>query len=76
MPQLDGPVLHSELRDMRSSHAPFYATLTAHGSGGFSFYDIPIEYGPVIQHKPTVSAWVLCVCLCVGGGLLTATAVR
>jgi hypothetical protein len=37
-----------------SPRAPFYTTLPA-PEEVFSFYELPIEYAPVVQHQPTVS---------------------
>jgi len=51
--QLDGPLLFSEITNPLGPRAPYFSTLPAH-TEVFSFYEMPVEYAPVIQHAATV----------------------
>jgi hypothetical protein len=51
--QMDAPIIFSELSQPLSPLAPYYATLPP-PSEVFSYFEMPLEYGPIIQHAATV----------------------
>lgn len=51
--QVDSLMVHSEITAQLSPRAPHYATLPA-PSEVFSFYNLPLQYAPVLQHPHTV----------------------
>lgn len=47
-------MLVTELKQARSPRAPYYNTLPT-PTEVFSYYEMPVEYAPIIQHAATVS---------------------